>query len=223
MTVAITEFENLDRKGHGVKIEAMNMLPAMGMAWQPWWSAESFKARVLEHKHTMGHIVLCRERSPGRLWIDARTGERRIDYQLDPADSAGLLKGYLELAKVLSTTGAEEIYTNAHGGPVWRRSPAAKKAEDWSTDRTFLTFIRRIEAKGIGDCLLGSAHQMGTCKMGSTPETGVVDTCGRVWGTERLYVADASIFPSACGVNPMLTVMTFGELIGRRVASDMTL
>jgi choline dehydrogenase-like flavoprotein len=36
-----------------------------------------------------------------------------------------------------------------------------------------------------------------------------------------LYVADASVFPSASGVNPMVTTMTFGEWIGRRVVEEM--
>jgi choline dehydrogenase-like flavoprotein len=40
-----------------------------------------------------------------------------------------------------------------------------------------------------------------------------------VYGVKGLYVADASVFPSASGVNPMLTTMTFGEWIGRRVAT----
>lgn len=39
--------------------------------------------------------------------------------------------------------------------------------------------------------------------MGTNPRKSVVDPRGRVWGTDNLYVADASIFPSSSGVNPM--------------------
>lgn len=55
-------------------------------------------------------------------------------------------------------------------------------------------------------CALGSAHQMGSCQMGTHSSTSVVDPRGRVWGTKGLYVADASVFPTASGVNPMITV-----------------
>jgi choline dehydrogenase-like flavoprotein len=48
---------------------------------------------------------------------------------------------------------------------------------------------------------------MGTCAMGSRTSTSVVDPSGKVWGYENLIVADASIFPQASGVNPMLTIM----------------
>lgn len=51
-----------------------------------------------------------------------------------------------------------------------------------------------------------SAHQMGSNQMGSKPTTSVVDPRARVWGCDCLYIADASIFPTASGVNPLLTV-----------------
>jgi hypothetical protein len=57
LTTAITEFDNLDGLAHGVKIEAMDMMPAFGMAWQPWSGAADYRKRLLGFKHTMGHIV----------------------------------------------------------------------------------------------------------------------------------------------------------------------
>lgn len=79
--------------------------------------------------------------------------------------------------------------------------------------QTFLSTIRRIGLPH-GDATFGSAHQMGTCRMSSSEHgraskasgvvarepPGVVDPKGKVWGVEGLYVADASVFPSASGV-----------------------
>ena len=47
-------------------------------------------------------------------------------------------------------------------------------------------------------------HVVGTCSMGPRPDDGaVVDSAGRVHGTERLSVVDASITPTAAlGVHP---------------------
>jgi choline dehydrogenase-like flavoprotein len=42
-----------------------------------------------------------------------------------------------------------------------------------------------------------------------------------VWGTEGLYVADASVFPSASGVNPMVTNMAIADWISRGVAEGL--
>jgi choline dehydrogenase-like flavoprotein len=47
--------------------------------------------------------------------------------------------------------------------------------------------------------------------MGSSARSSVVDDENRVWGMQNLFVADASTFPSASGVNPMLTVMAIAH------------
>lgn len=56
-------------------------------------------------------------------------------------------------------------------------------------------------------------HPVGTCAMGTDPAAGaVVDPASlAVHGTEGLFVADASVFPSIPSVNPAITVMMVGE------------
>jgi choline dehydrogenase-like flavoprotein len=51
------------------------------------------------------------------------------------------------------------------------------------------------------------AHVLGTCRMGADPDASVVDARGRSHEIPNLYVADASVFPSALSVNPALTIM----------------
>jgi choline dehydrogenase-like flavoprotein len=57
--------------------------------------------------------------------------------------------------------------------------------------------------------------------MSATERDGVVDPHGRVWGVEGLYVTDASVFPSASGVNPMVTNMAISDYISRGIAKAM--
>lgn len=54
---------------------------------------------------------------------------------------------------------------------------------------------------------LSAHHHAGTTRMGLDPRTGVVDPQGRVFGFENLYLAGASIFPTAGYANPTLTVV----------------
>jgi choline dehydrogenase-like flavoprotein len=67
---------------------------------------------------------------------------------------------------------------------------------------------------------------MGTARAGSSPRTSVCDPDGRVHSDQSwrpvggLYVADASLFPSAAGVNPMLTIMALAERTARAVQAD---
>lgn len=52
-----------------------------------------------------------------------------------------------------------------------------------------------------------SSHHMGTTRMGTDPETSVVDADCRVHGIENLYVAGSSIFPTAGFANPTFTIV----------------
>lgn len=52
-----------------------------------------------------------------------------------------------------------------------------------------------------------SLHQMGGCAMGQTAATSVVNPAFQLHGYDNIHVADGSIFPSAPGINPSLTIM----------------
>ena len=58
---------------------------------------------------------------------------------------------------------------------------------------------------------------MGTARIAADPGEGVCATDGSVHGTPDLYVADASLFPTSVGVNPMMTIIAFAK----RVASGI--
>ena len=55
------------------------------------------------------------------------------------------------------------------------------------------------------------AHPVGGCRMAESPDLGVVDSSGAVYGYEGLYCIDASIIPTSLGVNPSLTVAAVSE------------
>jgi choline dehydrogenase-like flavoprotein len=57
--------------------------------------------------------------------------------------------------------------------------------------------------------------------MSASRDEGVVDEKGRVWGTQNLYIADGSVFPSASGVNPMITIMAIADWISRGVDAEL--
>ena len=53
----------------------------------------------------------------------------------------------------------------------------------------------------------GTAHQSGTCRFGTDPETSVLDLDCKAHELDNLYVTDASFFPSIGAVNPTLTII----------------
>lgn len=50
-------------------------------------------------------------------------------------------------------------------------------------------------------------HHIGTTRMADSPERGVVDRDGRVFGMDNLFVAGAAAFPTCSHANPTLTLV----------------
>jgi choline dehydrogenase-like flavoprotein len=64
-----------------------------------------------------------------------------------------------------------------------------------------------------------TAHLMGGCRMGFTPDDSVTDGYGRSWEIPNLWICDASLFPTSGGANPSLTIMALACRIGDRIAA----
>jgi long-chain-alcohol oxidase len=64
---------------------------------------------------------------------------------------------------------------------------------------------------------LFSFHIMGTARMGSSPKDSATSPEGQSWEVRNLYVMDGSAFPSASGVNPMISI----EAMAHRHASSL--
>ncbi|HEU4970229.1 GMC family oxidoreductase [Sphingomonas sp.] len=64
-----------------------------------------------------------------------------------------------------------------------------------------------------------TSHLMGGCRMGDDPKDSVVDADGRSWSIPNLWVCDGSLFPTAGGVNPSLTIQALACRIGDRIAA----
>jgi choline dehydrogenase-like flavoprotein len=65
---------------------------------------------------------------------------------------------------------------------------------------------------------LNAHHHAGTTRMGASPTTGVVDANGRVFGVDNLYVAGASVFPTAGFANPVLTIVAMALRLSKHLA-----
>jgi cholesterol oxidase len=61
-----------------------------------------------------------------------------------------------------------------------------------------------------------TAHILGGCGIGAGPDTGVIDSNGRVFGSDDLYAVDGSMIGANLGVNPSLTITALAEHIMSR-------
>jgi choline dehydrogenase-like flavoprotein len=60
-------------------------------------------------------------------------------------------------------------------------------------------------------------HPMGGCALGDDPQRSVVGPDFAVHGCPNVYAADSSVFPSAPGINPSLTIMALSRKAARTI------
>lgn len=96
-----------------------------------------------------------------------------------------------------------------HGAPNPTYIPAAYEAV-----RRLARIMNAREAYGGVGEPLGmplTAHFIGGCTIGDSPQTGVVDAYQRMYGHEGLHVVDGSAISANLGVNPSLTITAQAE------------
>ncbi|KAL5115703.1 hypothetical protein ACEQ8H_006415 [Pleosporales sp. CAS-2024a] len=222
LTSVVNEYENLDGKGHGVKLEATNMIPSSWLIWLSGLGLQ-YKLDAARLKHMAGYISLAREKDSGRVYPDPIDGRVRFQYSPGKTAKQHMMEGILALAKIQYIEGASEIFAVIPGMRAYKRDASVPQSTEGINDAGFQAWLAEVRAKGFPcpESVFVSAHQMGTCRMSAKEKDGVVDPRGKVWGTEGLYVTDASVLPSASGVNPMVTNMAISDWVSRGIAQGM--
>ncbi len=196
--------------------------PNLSTTKNPAGAAIEFKLNSAKFAHSTAFVIIQRDIDSGSVYQDPHQKSMvRIKYTPSKRDRAGVLKGMLAASRIAYGMDATEIDV-LH--PSVSRFIRSKSASEATNDAAFELWLKEVEEHGVlGDPengMLGSAHQMGTNRMSSTPETGVVDGQGRVFGTSNVWVADGSVLPSASGVNPMVSIMGVSEHIARGIVKE---
>jgi len=204
-------FSRLDGN-FGFRLEAAPVHPGLLALAAPWTDARSHRRVMQRAAHVSTTIALTRDANGGRVRA-RRDGGVTIDYTLGRQEQSLVARGIATAARVQLAAGAEEVHTLHASAPVLRRSATTSAAE-------IDAFCERVlgERVDANRCMVFSAHQMGTCRMGRNRPMSVCDENGAVYGVKGLYVADASLFPASSGVNPMITVMALAKCVAEGVA-----
>jgi choline dehydrogenase-like flavoprotein len=221
----VNEFEDLDGHGHGVKIESVSMMPSVFIPVFPWRGGLEYKLWAANMRRSTSFITLTKERDTGRVYPDPVDGRVRVDYTVSAFDRKHIVEALVASAKIAYISGAKEFHTSYRDlDPFIRPETSDPNAPEGTNDAALQNWIAELRRKSPLNPergLFASAHQMGTCRMGKSPRSSVVDPNCQVWGTDGLYVVDASVFPSASGVNPMVTNMAIADWASRNLAEKM--
>ncbi|CBJ27378.1 oxidoreductase [Ectocarpus siliculosus] len=146
-------------------------------------------------------------------WNDALTHR----YALGEEDSQVILQGRSEMLRMMRKAGAS-LLIPAHEGAPWFCPTDGKEG-----DEDLEGYVEAMESLGttLNEAGLYSAHQMGSCRLSANPEDGPLRESGESWECDGLFVADASVFPTSLGINPMITVEAVAYMIADQVATRL--
>jgi choline dehydrogenase-like flavoprotein len=203
------EFWDMDG-GYGLLIESVPLHPGLGSAALPWASARQHRDLM----DRLSNLAMCaaapRDRTQGRVSL-ARDGSVRVRYPLSKSDERLMVEGLIAGARVMEAAGATEVFSLHHRPLTYRPEPGAH--ERWADD------VRRVGIRGRLTSF--SFHQMGSCRMGADPAESAVGPDNQTHQVRDLFVVDSSVFPTALGVNPMLTVYAFAHRAAGQIAARL--
>lgn len=164
---------------------------------------DEYNRFMKDAKRYSGMVTLIHDHNVGRVFRD-KDGIKRIDYNLADIDFPAIKAAFKAAARIYFAAGAEKVYL-----PTVTRH-YIEKAED--IDAVVDAIPNEPHA-----LRLVSYHPQGTARMGADPAKSVVGPHGETHEVKRLFVADASLFPTSMIVNPQLSVYGLAGYIADQI------
>jgi len=202
----VAAWEGVPQAWHVAEFEAEGIF-LQGQFTPPTLHAPNLPGFGLAHKRRMEDYA--RMTSFGALISDASEGRvlgsGAILYWMRRGDVEKLRRAVALTARLLFEAGAREVY------PGVRRHAVLRGATD----------LAALEAARVraADFDMMAFHPMGTARMARDPARGAVGRDGALFACHGVHVADASLLPSSCGVNPQLTIMALATRVAERIAA----
>jgi choline dehydrogenase-like flavoprotein len=127
-----------------------------------------------------------------------------VRYELSDEDAKALSIGLARLSELLLAAGAREVFPSVWGLPSIKKEADAARWLDEMVPRSRLSLV--------------TVHAFSSCPMGERRELCAIDSYGKVFNFDNLYVNDASMLPDSPGVNPQGTIMALARRNARRFA-----
>src|SRR2546423_13354786 len=203
------EFENVE-DGYGFLIEGAQYTPGLTGSALPWTSAAEHKEMMTLVPNGASFITLLRDRGHGRVTVDANGEAVPWDDLTDELDQRIMRLSLEKLARAPPAPGAVPIAAPAAGLPLWRFGDDLEAVIDKA---------QRVPLRAGGQRLV-SAHQIGTCRMGTDPTTSVTGPWGELHDGPRGWIGDGSAFPTPTGTNPMVSIMALAHRTAEAIAGS---
>ncbi|KAI8139039.1 hypothetical protein BJV82DRAFT_628021 [Fennellomyces sp. T-0311] len=189
----------------------------------PWRGGVKHKQLVLKHRYILPVMVIMSEKESSGHVISKPNGEVTFNYSISKVDGDSLQQSLDDAIQILCAAGAREIHTAQLGINPFVFSKDEEIRNDNSRFTSWREEVKQYGLPGHGVTGNYGPHPMSTCRFGVSPESGVTKPSGETWEVKNLYVADASLFPSSTGTNPMVTTEAVAIHVASNIIDDIKL
>jgi len=195
----------------GYKLEAPPLHPLLFSTTMPGFGAQHAAVmRQFPHVHAL--LALLRDGfhadAPGGS-VALVHGAPVLDYPFSPFIWDGVRRALLSMAEIQFAAGAQSV------------TPVHERAEAYSSWTQAQAGINALPLKLLQTRVV-SAHVMGGCGMSDDERLGVTSSGGRYHGLANVSVHDGSLFPTAIGANPQLSIYGIVARLASGLAQQMT-
>lgn len=212
MSAVSDQWAQLDG-AHGFKVETPPTHPGLLALALPWVSGEQHKATMARAAHVGSFITIVRDRDPGHITLD-KQGQPVLHYRLSDYDRRHVMRGVQEACRLHNAAGAETVLMPHNCALSHDRRDGAAALEQ---------LLGGIEGWGwkVNQYGLYSAHQMGSCRMGGDAQRHPLTPDAETREVKNLFVTDSSVFPSASGANPMLSIQAMAHYAAQGIKAGV--
>jgi choline dehydrogenase-like flavoprotein len=199
MSAACNQFVHADGNW-GPKIVNVPLHPVW-LSLLEWSSGEDHKELMAQARHAVTFAVYTRDRDGGRIDVD-EDGNPVVDYWPSEYDTRNILRGVVEAARLHVAAGATRLFL-----PNGARYDAA--AGGAALDELAQEILRwpLLEHRNAHFTM----HQMSSCRMGGDATLSPLTPEAETREVRDLFVADASVLPTATSANPMLSIQAMAH------------
>jgi choline dehydrogenase-like flavoprotein len=183
------------RQSEGFKLETLS-LPVELVASRLSGGGQQLMERIQRFPYIAMWVAAVRAETVGRVKTNW-SGQPVVHYAMTHRDMKRLRSGLHKVARVHVAAGAKRVIPGVYGLPYELAADDIDQIMNASLDPRHYVGIL--------------SHLFGGCVMGSDPQKAVCDAHGQVYGTEGLFISDASQIPTTLGVNPQHTIMALAR------------
>ncbi|MCG8669682.1 MAG: GMC family oxidoreductase [Pseudomonadales bacterium] len=203
--VYVDEFEHPDKGGF--VLEGGGAGPLEISAAVDVGAGDAYVDFINKAKNLASCVSLIHDHNVGEVRLE--DGKKVIDYQLSDKDFPSMIAAIKAAAQIYFAAGAKRVYL-----------PTVQSL--WVDSEDQIDEVLATVKNEPFTFRMVSYHPQGTLRMGAKKESSVVSSKGEVHDVKRLFVADASLFPTSILVNPQMSVYAMSSYIADNLLGEFS-